>query len=444
MQVPEQTDSGTIASRPSDSASNIDTSTLTPYNPEVTTPDTTSARPPATASSSYYWVIIGSGFFLVMAAMGFGRFTYPMLLPSMQESLGQTYGPMGVLGTMNLIGYVTGSLGAGVLVTRRDVRVLVTACMILVGLCMVALGMVTTYLVALGIMLLSGMGTGGVFTPIAGLARAWAPPNVSGFTMGFLSSGATLGTVVSTFFIPIILVSQGQEGWRQAWIYMGATALVLTLLGALTLKQKPQARSSSGLAGAATPLAWGQVFRNRTIAGICVAYFLFGFFQIYVTFFVAYLRRALDLPAAMVGSIWLVFAVVGLPFLALLGLLSDRIGRKQAMALCMIPLLAGVILPIFQQDVPFLYVSAALFGLTFGAPMQMFLAAAADAVPVKLAAASVGLVTAAFGLGQGVSPAIAGYLTDLTGSFYPGFALSAVVMALSLATFVLLPSKRAT
>ncbi len=399
---------------------------------------------PGVRSHGYYWVIVGAGFVLLLAAMGFGRFTYPMLLPSMQDSLDQTYGPMGVLGTMNLIGYLAGALGSGVLATRYGSRVVVTASMILVGLSMIAMGLVTSYWVAFVIMLLAGMGTGGVFAPTAGLARAWTPPNLGGFTMGFLSTGAAFGTVSAAFFIPLILTAQGQDGWRQAWVYMGAAALAVTVLGAVTLKQKPQTGGSGGGAGGAPSLAWGQVFRNRTIAGICVAYFLFGFYHIYVTFFISYLHRGLDLPTEVVGNIWLVWAILGFPFLALWGLLSDRIGRKQALALCTLPLLASVVLPMFRHDIPFLYLSVILYGATFGGPMQIILAAAAEAVPVSLAAATVGLVTAAFGLGQAVSPALAGYLTDMTGSFYPGFALSAVVMASSLATFVLLPLKKAT
>ena len=406
--------------------------------------DVTSNKPASTPSARYYWVIMGTGFVLLLAAMGFGRFTYPMLLPSMQDSLGQTYGPMGVLGTMNLIGYLSFALGSGVLATRYGAKVVVTGSMILVGLCMIAMGLVTSYWAALVTMLLAGMGTAGVFAPCAGLARAWTPPNLGGFTMGFLSTGASLGTAIAAFFIPILLATQGQEGWRPAWIYMGATALGLTTLGAVTLKARP-GRVGPGNQGGAPPvsLAWRQVFQNRTIAGICLAYFLFGFYQVYVTFFIAYLRRGLGLPAEVVGNIWLVWAILGFLFLALWGLLSDRIGRKQAVALCMLPLLVSVILPLFRQDIPFLYISAVLYGATYGGPMQIILAAAADAVPVSLAAAAVGLVTAFFGLGQAISPAIAGYLADLTGSFYPGFALSAVVMASSLAIFALLPLKRA-
>lgn len=409
----------------------------------VTSEDLASTQAAPNASPRYYWVVMGTGFVLLLAAIGFGRYAYPMVLPSMQDSLGVTYGPMGVLGTVNLIGYLAFSLGGGILATRYGAKLVATGSMVLLGLSMVALGLVSSYWAAFGLMLLAGVGTAGVFTPVAGLGRAWAPRSWGGFTMGFLTTGAASGITIAAFVIPMLLTSLGQEAWRSAWIYLGIATLALAGLGAVYLKEKPRIVTPGGAPGAPSPLAWGKVFRNRTIAGICLTYFLFGFYQIYATFFIAYLRRGLNLPTELVGNIWLFWAILGLLFMMFWGWLSDRIGRKWSMAWCLLPLVVSVLMPIFWQDIPFLYLSAMLYGATYAGPMAIILAAAGDAVPITLAAAAVGLVTASFGLGQAVSPAIAGYLTDLTGSFYPGFVVSAVVMFFSLVTFALWPLKKA-
>lgn len=375
--------------------------------------------------------------------MGFGRYAYPMLLPSMQDSLGVTYGPMGALGTVNLVGYLVFSVVSGFLASRYGAKAVTIGSSVLVGLSMAALGLVSAYWVALAIMLLAGIGTAGVFTPAAGLSRAWAPQHMGGVTMGFLSTGVAAGMVIGAFFIPMVLVSQGADGWRHAWVYLGVAALLVTILGIVALKEKPGGGNPGGRSSALSLAeAWGQVVRNPTIAGLCLVYFLFGFYQIYATFFVAYLRRGLNLPTELAGNIWFYWAVLGLVFMMFWGWLSDRIGRKEAMAPCLLLLVVSVLMPMFWQNIPLLYLSAMIYGATFAGPMTIILAAAVDAVPVPLAAAAVGLVTAAFGLGQAVSPAIAGFLADLTGSFYPGFALSGAVMLFSLVTIVLLPLKR--
>jgi len=394
------------------------------------------------ASSNYYRVILATSFVLLLTSMGFGRYAYPMLLPSMQEGLGVTYGPMGVLGTVNLIGYMVFSLLGGMLAVRYGSKLVITGSMLLVGAAMVGLGLVSAYWVAFVLMVLAGVGTAGVFTPAAGLGRIWSPPGRGGFAMGMLSTGVTAGMVIAAFVIPLVLTSQGQEGWRLSWTYLGIATLLVTTLGVITLKEKPHSASPTGRVGVASAQAWGQVFRSPTIAGLSLTYFLFGFYQIYATFFVAYLRRSLNLPTELVGNIWLYWAVLAFVFMMFWGWLSDRIGRKEAMAPCLMVLLVSVLMPIVWQDIPLLYLSAMIYGATFAGPMTIILAAAGDAVPTSMAAAALGLVTAAFGLGQAVSPAIAGFLTDLTGSFYPGFALSAAVMALSLIVFVRLPLKR--
>lgn len=408
---------------------------MTPHNVDQ---DNATSSP----SASYYWVILSTSFILMLTSMGFGRYAYPMLLPSMQEALGVTYGPMGVLGTVNLAGYLCFSLLSGVLASRYGAKVIITGSMLLAGFSMAALGLVSTYWLAFVLLLLAGVGTAGVFIPAAGLGRAWTRPDQGGFTMGFLSSGVAMGMVIAAFFIPLALTSGGQEGWRYAWFYMGISTLLVTILGVVALKEKPTGENPGR--SLTSSLAWGQVFRNPTMVGLSLAYFLFGFYNIYSTFFVAYLQRGLNLTTEVVGNIWLYWALLGLLVMMFWGTLSDRIGRKEAMAPCLLMLVVSILIPVFWHDLPFLYLSAALFGATFAGPMTIILAAAGDAVPTTLAAAAMGLVTAAFGLGQAVSPAMAGFLTDLTGSFYPGFVLSAVVIALSLVTVVLLPLKRHT
>ena len=52
----------------------------------------------------YGWVIVGVGVLVKMTGLGFGRFAYPMLLPNMRESLGFTYGEMGLLSGAIMLG----------------------------------------------------------------------------------------------------------------------------------------------------------------------------------------------------------------------------------------------------------------------------------------------------------------------------------------------------
>src|SRR4030043_2004719 len=66
----------------------------------------------------YGWIIVGIGVLIKMAALGFGRFAYAMLLPNMRESLQFNYVQMGLLSGGILLGYLLFSVIGGMLATR--------------------------------------------------------------------------------------------------------------------------------------------------------------------------------------------------------------------------------------------------------------------------------------------------------------------------------------
>ncbi|MBI2848665.1 MAG: YbfB/YjiJ family MFS transporter [Chloroflexi bacterium] len=372
-----------------------------------------------------------------------------MILPSMQDGLVLTYSHMGTLGAINLTAYTVFSLVGGMLATRFGSKIIITVSMLLVGLSMALMGIVSSFYIDLVLMVLAGVGTAGVFVPVAGLVRVWAHPRRQALFLSLTSAGVGLGMIIAAFLVPTILLASGRSGWRHAWIYLGTATVATSILAAFLkekLHQRPLSARPSGNSSSDKPvdppIPWQDVFRNPTILGLSVVYFLFGFYQIYATFFVAYLTKGLSLPVALVGNIWFYWAVLSFFFVMFWSALSDSIGRKKAVTPCLLLLVASTLLPIFRQDVISSYISAMLFGATFVGPMIIILAAAGDAVDSALASTAVGLVTAVFGLGQTVSPALAGVLIDATSSFYPGFLLAGAIITLSLISLLLIPLRQ--
>ena len=66
----------------------------------------------------YGWVIVSVGLLVKMAALGFGRFAYAMLLSSMRSSLEFNYIQMGFLSGGILLGYLLFSFIGGALATK--------------------------------------------------------------------------------------------------------------------------------------------------------------------------------------------------------------------------------------------------------------------------------------------------------------------------------------
>lgn len=76
---------------------------------------------------NYGWVIVGVGLLVKMTGLGFGRFAYSMVLPSMRESLRFNYIQMGLLSGAILLGYLLFSLISGLLATRFGAKKIVIA-----------------------------------------------------------------------------------------------------------------------------------------------------------------------------------------------------------------------------------------------------------------------------------------------------------------------------
>lgn len=396
----------------------------------------------------YAWVIVAIGFFVMLTTMGFGRYAYPLILPSMKDGLSLTYTHMGFLGTASLLGYLTFAIPVGMLATRYGARLVITLAALLVGLAMAIIGLTSYYPLALFLMYLGGIGIVGSIVPLAGIVAAWFPPGQRGFFMAVATGGASFGILITSYLIPAIIASHGDPGWRWAWAYIGIATLVSALPTYIALRDRPgNGKDSTTSAQAINPTnkessSWRAVFRNRTILGLSWAYFLHGFYLLYVTFYVSFLTRKLLLPTGLASNIWFWAGLMNTFSVALWASVSDRIGRKATMIPCLFLLVLAILWPVFFQDVFSLYLSAMLFGLTFGAPMIIILTAATDNAGPGMASVAAGLVTTAFGTGQVIAPAIGGFLIDLTGSFSPGFALTAAIFFIEIISLMMTPIPR--
>ncbi len=145
----------------------------------------------------------------------------------------------------------------------------------------------------------------------------------------------------------------------------------------------------------------------------------------------------------LLGSLYAVMQFVGGPFL---GGLSDRVGRRPVLILCLLGVSLAYLLLGLAQTLVLLFAAVVLAGAASGtlATAQAYIA---DSTPPERRARGLGLIGAAFGLGLMAGPALGGLLS-LYSLHTPAFAASA--LALGNATFGLLilpeslPLKRRT
>ncbi|MEC5321670.1 MULTISPECIES: nitrate/nitrite transporter [unclassified Aurantimonas] len=301
----------------------------------------------------------------------------------------------------------------------------------------------TMYLVAaLGI----GLAGGSFIIGVAYVSR-WYGAGRQGTALGIFGAG-NVGSAVTTFVAPFVMVAYGWHGVAHVWAAALALMAVVFFLFAkddpeLVARRKSGARPPS-LAEQFAPLKNLQVWRFSLYY-----FFVFGGFVAIALWTPHYLMDVYDVDIRMAGMAVAAFGLSGSLFRAYGGALSDRFGARAVMywslgfstiLLFMLSypatdyVIQGKDGPIaFSTQLDFWPFVLILFALGFF--MSLGKAAVFKHIPAyypKHVGAVGGLVGMIGGLGGFILPIIFGAALDLTGIYTSAFALLFLLVGVSL------------
>ena len=387
----------------------------------------------------YGWIVIFMGLLTTIAAHGFGRMSYTIILPAMKDGLQFNYTQLGLLGTGNFIGYLTMAIIGGFLAARFGTRIVITFALIVMGITMFLTGLANSFGFAFFMRLLTGLGNGASYVPAMALGSAWFAMKKRGFATGIVSAGIGIGTLISGLVVPPILNSFGQNGWRFSWYILGGAVLVISGIVYTFVLSRPEQKglrqvgaeetevspAASSDPKKASSLQWTSVIKMGSVWYLGVVYFFYGFsYIIYMVFFAAYLVKEMGFTQEAAGGLWALVGGLSIFCGVIWGSISDRLGRGKGAALAYLVLgLSYVIYALIKAKFGF-YLSAGLFGLTAWSIPTIMAATAGDFVGPRLAPAGLGFITLFFGIGQALGPALGGYLADVTNSFTVPFLVA--------------------
>lgn len=387
----------------------------------------------------YGWVVIFMGLLTTIAAHGFGRMAYTIILPAMKDGLNFDYTQLGLLGTGNFVGYLTMAIIGGFLAARFGTRIVITFALLLMGITMILTGLAHSFGFAFAMRLLTGLGNGASYVPAMALGSAWFAIKRRGFATGIVSGGIGAGTLISGLVVPPILASYGPDGWRFSWYILGGAVLVAAGVVFLFIRSRPEEKGLQPVGadagegnvspaqgqGKSSSLDWTKVYKMGSVWYLGITYFFYGMsYIIYMVFFAAYLVKEMGLTQAWAGGLWALVGGLSTFCGVIWGSISDRLGRSRGAALAYLVLgLSYIIYALIRVKFGF-YLSAVLFGLTAWSIPTIMAATAGDFVGPRLAPAGLGFITLFFGIGQAIGPAVGGYLADVTQSFTAPFLVA--------------------
>ena len=352
-------------------------------------------------------------------SQSFGRFTYSVLYIEIRDDFGLSNTVSGGIGSINLVGYLIGSLAVALTIGRLGLIKTVKCGVAGVVIGLILLSWAPNSLTAVLALFLTGFAAAGVWITTPALATNILGPDRRGLAIGWVTTGVGLGFFAACIFDAVI------TDWRAVYSLEAMIGIAAFGLLALTITSSPDAPISSGL----SPNNLRQV---PSWLSLCMIY---GLFAIGVSLAMTFSAALLEEDAGFKErSASLMFALIGLG-LALggptMGWLSDRIGRNSAqlVSFAFLTISCALIATGHPVAAP---ISTLLFGVAFTGVVVNVTAQVSGHLSAEAFGAAYAVLTIVFGAGLAIGPQLGGIIADSSGSFRPSLVMASCFAAAGL------------
>ena len=389
----------------------------------------------------YGWVIVFAGLALSMIIYGIVE-SFGIVFKSIALEFSWGRGAVATASMINWITFGVSSLACGVLCDRfGSRRVILGGSLVSVGatLLMSQVRELWHLYVIFGVLL--AIGRAAVHVSMAVLVTRWFTRH-----QGLALSIAQSQNVGLALFAPLCAWLLTDYGWRGAYLWFGALAVLMVPL-ALLMRDAPAAAAGEPGTGrpgqpAGPDLTLGQALRTRefwTLAiaamGCCLAHsdlLLHG---------VSHMTDVgLDAPVA--ARVIAVMAVCGMAGKIASGLLADRFGAKWTIAGFLLLQACMIVFFVDARHPPAFYLWAVLFGVGFAGPMPIYAMLFRQYFGIRSIGSLLGFFFILSSLGMGGGGLMGGMLHSASGSYALPFLISAAGGFAAFLLVLTLPSTR--
>jgi MFS family permease len=336
-----------------------------------------------------------TGLISLALAMGIGRFAFTPMMPLMVRDASLQADSAAEWAVANYIGYLVGALSASWFSQRPRT-----------GL---QLGLLGVAVSTLGMALVQWMPpwTGGLLRAAAGVCSAWVLVCASCWCLpelarrhasalgGWMYTGVGLGIALTG----AVTWLGGHQSAMALWIALGLMAFVGAGYVRQTLVWHGQEQEGSTQAGFASHAS----SKDDYSIGLIFCYGAFGLgYIIPATFLPTMARELVDDPLVF-GLTWPLFGLAAMLSTALVSRWLAHWPRRKVWAWAQAVMAGGTLIPLFQQSVEALALSAILIGGTFMVTTMAGLQLAREKMPTN-PAPMLSRMTGAFAAGQIAGP----------------------------------------
>ena len=388
-------------------------------------------------------MVTGAGFLIAVVGLG-TRYSFGVFFKSIESEFALTRGATsGVFSIYMLLCCVFAVLGGRAL-DRYGPKVVVFLMGSFTGLSLLLTSQANSawqLLVSYGLLL--SLGTGAIYAVVNSTASRWFDKK-RGFVLGITTSGGGFGAIVMAPFATYLI---SNFGWRTAFIVMGLIAWLVISSMCLILKKDPGdmgllpdgVKSEAAQPGPQKKEIKAQLTGPSLLQASRTSNFWFlGLIWLLLSLdvhlvFVHVVSYAVDMGNSLMDAAIILTLIGGttIPGRLLVGRVSDTIGRKAPAIACALLQVGALLWLMWAQELWMLYVFAIAFGFLWGGLGVLTTALIGDVFGMRSIGAIMGMMSAGWALGAASGPAIGGYIFDVSGTYFMAFAAGAVAILIA-------------
>lgn len=385
-----------------------------------------------------YWVKLVTIFFFGWVVIYAGRSVLNPLMGHIQQEFSLSQSMLGMISSLFFLTYTLLQIPSGIMADRIGRKALLIPGFICFTLFIVGAGFSNSFYMFIGFWMLTGAAQGVFYGPQYALSSENIPKKWITLGSAIINSGMAFGISLG-YLLSSTLVETYKTSWHAPFIAIAIPIFLVTLAMIFFIKNDRVTTSDNNRQEAA--LSSGpkknifSLFKNRNliIAYITIFCSIYGFFVI-ITWLPYYLQKERGIEpveASYIASIVPWVAIVGSLFFSFM---SDKLGRRKPVVLCMMPLslvaIAGIV---YSESTSVLVMMLILYGLIGKISLNPVLVAlVADNAPRELYGTSFSLYNF-FGMSSSIlAPYLTGLIADRTDSLNSGFYLAAAITAIGI------------
>lgn len=397
------------------------------------------------------WYVVAAAFTLMTVAFGCA-YSFTTFFDSLQTEFGATRAETSLIFSIATAAFFGLGIISGPLTDTAGPRLVTLFGIVVVaaGLALAAFsGELWQVFLAIGVGL--GVGVGFVYVPAIASVQPWFDKR-RGLASGIAVTGIGVGTLVVP---PIAAWMIEWGGWRATYIALAAGTLVLGVLAALVMENRPDRRGlrpdtnrplppRSSALPAGPPLAMVDLTPRQAALTRPFWYMYLAAFLLSVGLFIPYVHIVpavqdmgfdKDLGVRVLQAI----AIGSIAGRFLVGFVADLVGRRMGYAIAYFATALSFLVWLLSSEPWQLYVFAVMFGTGYGAFVALSPAMAADYFGGRRISSILGLLYSSVTFAVLLGPPLAGLSYDVLGNYQLPLIGAAIASGLGAILIVLLP-----